>query len=109
MDELDRLGFGRRKRASGGSMADVLELSSPLRELVTWMMRRDRCDLSDVAAYLEEDESRARRLVDDLVDRGFVTRVEASGGERYQARPDIRSQRRLPPNLWRALDDLGES
>jgi len=109
MDKLEGLDFGRRRKPAGGSMADVLELSSPLRELVTWMMRRDRCDLSDVAEYLDADESRARRLVDDLVDRGFVTRIEVAGDERFQARPDIRSQRRLPPNLWRALDDLGES
>lgn len=85
----------------------MLELSSPLRELVTWMMRRDRCDLSDVAEYLHENENRARNLCEDLVDRGFVTRVDAP--DVYQARPSIRSQRRLSSNVWSALDDLGES
>ena len=104
-DEMCR----RKVTTTSLSMADVLELPDPLRQLVTWMMRRESSDLTGIAEHLGQDEDAARQAVTELADRGFVTEVEAGdGGEEYRARPAGRQKRRAPRDLWGALDDTAE-
>lgn len=86
-------------------MADVLELPAPLRDLVTWMMRRDACSLSEIASRLGESETDVHDELAGLIRRGFVTRIDT---DRYQARPAARSRRGMPRGLWQALGDLDE-
>lgn len=90
----------------GASMADVLALPAQLRDLVTWMMQREICSLNEIATRLGISLEEARQTIEGLVERGLA---QHAGDDRYRSRPAGRTRRRVPSDLWKALDSLDES
>ena len=50
-----------QERTAGRTMADVLALPDPLRQLATWMLRQDAVSLEKVVAHLGRRRSRSVR------------------------------------------------
>ena len=94
-----------RDKAAGLSMADILALPDPLRELVNWMLRKDVVSLQDAMARVGQDEATTRSTLAALVDKGFVREMLIRGEPHYKVRITSRARRALPSNLWRALDE----
>ncbi|MCI0407065.1 MAG: hypothetical protein L0191_00655, partial [Acidobacteria bacterium] len=90
--------------ATGLRMADVLTLPDALRQLVTWITRRGEVSLADVAAHSGQDMDAARTSVDTLEVQGFVRRIEGEAGLRYGTLLAPKRGRRLPPEVWKGLD-----
>ena len=94
-----------RDKAAGLSMADVLALPDPLRELVNWILRKNVVSLQDAMAQVGQDEATTRSMLASLVDKGFVREMLIRGEPHYKVRIASRTRRALPSNLWRALDE----
>jgi hypothetical protein len=90
---------------TGLHIADVLTLPDPMRQLVTWMSRRGEVTPREVAGYVRQDQDAALKMLETLLEQGFVRRVDGNGEPRYRPRLAARRGRRLPP----ALDDLGKN
>ncbi len=94
-----------RDKAAGLSMADILGLPDPLRELVNWMLRKNVVSLQDAMAQVGQDEATTHSTLATLVDKGFVREMQIRGETHYKVRISSRARRALPSNLWRALDE----
>ena len=93
-----------RDKAAGLSMADILDLPDPLRQLMNWLMRQEEAGLAEVAAYIKEDEAETRAMLDELVEKGFVRQLHISGKLTYRVRLASRRRSQLSLDIWRALD-----
>ncbi|MBE9129668.1 MULTISPECIES: transcriptional regulator [unclassified Coleofasciculus] len=87
----------------GLTMADILILPPRQRRIVNWMMRWKDCTLSEVAAYLDENESVVHPELDALVQQGFVQEMQVAGGSRYYIKLARRKGRQMPEMLQQAL------
>ncbi len=86
-DMLERLQreLETQEKTAGLSMTDILAYSEPLRGLVKWLVRNSESKLSDVAAYMEQDDDAARSILTKLMEKGWVRPVETEGEEpRYR-------------------------
>ena len=93
----------QRDKASGLTMADVLDLPDSLRSLVNWIMRKEEVTLEEVTEYLSQDDKSAQTMITSLVEKGFVREFVVKGVHRYRVRIASRQKRELPPNLWNAI------
>jgi hypothetical protein len=90
-------------------MSDLLTLPDPVSGLLNWMIRQEHVGLADVAAFLKQDEECARIVLADLGDQGFVREIEMRGTTTYRVRLAPKRGKKMPANLWQALDDKVES
>ncbi|MGH3145008.1 MAG: hypothetical protein ACRDTR_04315 [Rubrobacter sp.] len=95
---------------AGLDMAGVFELSDSQAGLIGWIVRQGTVSLAEAAEYTEQSESKARTLLEDLAERGFVTeRTDPEGQARYEARLATRRGRQGTRQLWQALSEESDS
>lgn len=92
------------EESAGLSMSDVLAQPEPLRGLLAWMLREEQVEFSAMVAFLQQDETAARSLLDDLVKRGHVQQVSREDKVYYAVRLVSQRKRQLPGELWDQLD-----
>lgn len=90
-------------------MADMLSLPDAERQLMNWILRQGEVDLTQVAAHLNQEADAAQRLLQPLVERGFVSQRTAQGSSRYQARLVPRQGLQLRQDIRNALDTLRDT
>ena len=93
-----------REKAAGLSMADILDLPDPLRRLMNWLMRQEEAGLTEVAAFIQEDEAETLAMLDELTEKGFVRKLQISGKLYYRVRLASRRRSQLSLDIWQALD-----
>ena len=95
---------------SGLDMSGIFELSESQAGLIGWMVRQGTVSVAEAAGYTEQGESETRSLLQDLVERGFVSeRASHEGESRYEARLATRRGRRGAEQLWQALREENDS
>lgn len=75
------------------TIADVLTLPNVERRLVNWLVRQQSATLSEIAAYISQDETSTQVVLEGLIKDGFVARVSQDGQVHYE--PRLRSRRSL--------------
>ena len=75
------------------TIADVLTLPNGERRLVNWLVRQQSATLSEIAAYISQDESSTQTVLEGLTKQGFVGQVDQNGQAHYE--PRLRSRRSL--------------
>ncbi len=98
-----------REQSPGLRMSDLLTLPEPLAGLLNWMIRQVQVGLDDVAAFLQRDEEEARTVLAGLREKGFVREIEMRGMTTYRVRLAPKRGRKMPADLWQALDDRVET
>jgi len=83
-------------------MSDLLTLPEPLSGLLNWMIRQGSAALADIVAFLGEDEARARLLLADLLDKGWIRELEIHGVTQYRVRLAPKRGCAVPGKLWQA-------
>jgi hypothetical protein len=97
------VGFGGEWVGAGVHLGDLADLDDARRTLVAWMTGRGEVSLEEVVAHRGGDAAEARTLLDELVAQGAVDPVDTPAG-RYRVRLAARHPRRLPGEIWQALD-----
>jgi hypothetical protein len=97
-----------REKSPGLSMADLLTLPEPQSGLLKWMTRQRAVAYEDVVAFLGGDEAQARRVLAELLEKGWILELEIRGVTQYRVRLAPKRGRALPGNLWQALSDKVE-
>jgi len=90
--------------ASGLDLAEAIVLPDPMRQLVTWLMRREHATLAELAECTGQDHDTTRAMLTTLVRQGFVQVTDTDGGARYRIRLGLRHRRQLSQEIWHALD-----
>ncbi len=98
-----------REQSPGLRMSDLLALPEPQCGLLNWMIRHTQVDLAQAAAFLQQGEEGTRSVLADLRERGFVREIEMRGVTTYRVRLAPKRGKKMPADLWQALDDMVES
>lgn len=93
-----------RGTPSTRTMADLLFLPDIERSLMNWLLRQQSATLAEVAAHLNNTETVAQHLLTELTNQGFVQLVEQADQPYYQPKLTIRKGRKVPTNIWDALE-----
>jgi hypothetical protein len=97
------VGFGGEWTGAGVHLGDLADLDDSRRALITWMTRRGEVSLDEVVAHRGGDAGQGRAVLDDLVGQGFVQPLDGPT-HRYRVRLAARHARRVPDEIWRALE-----
>jgi predicted ArsR family transcriptional regulator len=92
-----------RESQEGITPADLLNLSTPLRRLMNRITREGSLTVAAAAGQVEESEGNAREMLDALVEKGYLERVEQDEGWVYRTRFARKRGRELPAGIWSAL------
>jgi glutamate dehydrogenase (NAD(P)+) len=93
-----------QEKTAGGSMAGIVALPDPLRQLVNWITRRNEVRFAQVVAHTGQDEAVVRTMLDMLVEQGFVRETDVAGESCYRIRLAPKRGRELPRDIWQLLD-----
>ena len=88
----------------GRHLTDTLALPESLRQLLNWIMRQGEVSAAAIAAHLEQNREVVRPLLDELVEQGFVQEIDREGERLFRPQLSHRRQRRLPEDIWEALE-----
>ena len=102
-DEIDS-----QEQQDGISPVDLLDLPSALSSIIKKIIRHNGMRLSQIAEELEQDPADTQKTLDELVEKGYVRRVEVKEEVWYKARFAQKRSRTVSSGLWKALDNLGE-
>jgi len=94
-----------REKQDGISPADLLDLSPPLRRLMNRITRQEELSAAAAAEHLGESPAAARKMLDALVDKGYLEREKRKEGWVYRTRFARKRGRNLPVGIWSALDE----
>ena len=89
----------RRDTPPERTMADVLELPENLRPIIDYLIEQGESELPEVAAHIGQEETSTHTLLTDLIDKGFVQELVASGKHSYRVRLVSRRRIRFPLDL----------
>jgi DNA-binding MarR family transcriptional regulator len=92
-----------REKQEGITPADLLDLSPQLRRLMSYITRQGSMTAEAAAEYLEETPANARQMLNALVEKGYLERVEREEGWIYRTRFARKRGRDLPAGIWSAL------
>jgi len=96
----------------GLTMADLVALPEDQRRLVNWLLRqgtmkRQAVTAAEAATHLGQDETKIRNMLDVLVSEGLVKAsgdVARAGDARYEVCLTLRRGRKIPEEIWKALE-----
>ena len=100
-DEIDARG-----RQEGLSPIDLLDLPPGLAAIAKKIVRRNGMNLAEIATEMGQEPAAAQAVLDDLVAKGLIRKVEVSGETWYKAHFARKADKKLSTGVWSALDNL---
>ena len=92
-----------RQCVAGITATDLLALSPELRRIINLIMRRSGMSLTEAVFELDMRPSEAKRLLDMLVEKGYLKVFEMKGEQIYKAFLARTHGREVPLDVWEAL------
>lgn len=101
-DEIDARG-----RQEGLSPIDLLDLPPGLATIAKKkIVRRNGLSLTEIATEMGQTPEEAQAVLDELVSKGLIRKVEVSGEIWYKAHFARKADKKLSTGVWNALDNL---
>lgn len=98
-----------REKREGITLAELLDLSPPLRRLMNRITRHGELSLSDAAAELEEPLEETQSMLNSLVEKGYLLREKQESDWIYRTRFARKRGTSLPPGIWSALSPKAQA
>lgn len=92
-----------REKHEGITPADLLDLSEPLRRLMSRITREGEMTVEVAAEQVGESPENAREMLDALVEKGYLEREAREEGWVYRTRFARKRGREIPAGIWSAL------
>ena len=93
-----------REHKAGLSPVDLLDLPPELAAVIRKIVRKNGLRLADLATELNQTSAAVQKNLDELVEKGYVRRVEVKDEIWYKARFRRRTDKPLSSTVWNALD-----
>lgn len=93
-----------RERQEGITLADLLDLPTPLRRLMNRITRERELTVEAAAEHLGESSVNTRQMLDGLVEKGYLEREKREEGWVYRTRFARKRGREIPAGIWSALE-----
>ena len=94
-----------RDKREGITLAELLDLPTPLRRLMKQITRKGEMSADDAAKFVDETPEDASQMLNSLVEKGYLEREQREGQWYYRIRFARKRGRSLPPGIWSALGD----
>lgn len=98
--ELDAL-----ENVTGVSMSDLVAFPENLRQVLNWMIRKKVFQLEDLEKFIATEESAARPLVEEMLEKGLLEEIGDQEDEQFRVQMKTSRNYRVPSNIWQALDE----
>ncbi len=92
-----------RDEREGISPAELLDLSPALLKLMSHITRQGELTIAQAAAHVEKSPANTTKMLDGLVEKGYLDREERAEGWVYRTRFARTRSRELPLGIWSAL------
>jgi DNA-binding MarR family transcriptional regulator len=92
-----------KEQQEGITPADLLELPAPLRTLLRRIIRHGDITVDEAAEHLQESPTNAGKMLDKLVEKGYLEREAQKEDWIYRIRFGHKRGRQLPAGIWSAL------
>ena len=92
-----------REEQDGISPADLLDLSPELRRLMVRITRDVELSAKDAAEHIGDTIEGSRKMLDALVEKGYLEREERKEDWFYSTRFAHKRGRDIPVGIWSAL------
>ena len=97
-----------REQPGGLSPIDLLGLPPTLASVIQKIIRKNGMKLEEIATALDQSLEETQKALDELVDQGYVRRVEVKQELWYKARFGRKADKTLHQSVRSALDGLIE-
>ncbi len=97
-----------REQQGGLSPVDLLDLPPALATIIKKIVRRNGMKLAEIATALNQSPEDTQKALDELVDKGYIRRVEVKQEVWYKAHFRRKTDKPLDHSFWSALDSLIE-
>jgi ribosomal protein L40E len=94
----------QKDQSKGMRTTDLLEFPKQQMLLVRYVTREGEVTLKAAAEHLGETPAEAQQMLDALIEKEYLERVEKNGDWIYQIHLAHKSARGLPPGIWNALE-----
>ncbi|VVB70666.1 Uncharacterised protein [uncultured archaeon] len=98
---LEISGISKKK---GFTMAELLDLRAPLRSIVLELTKSGNSTSSDLSARMGIDEEALIKKLDTLKEMGYVNELVENGEKKYEVVMAGRQPRKVPLDIWSALE-----
>ena len=102
-DEIDS-----REQPDGLSPIDLLDMSPALAAVIQQIIRKNGMKLDQIATALDQSPQETQKALDELVEKGYVRRVEVKEDIWYKAHFGRKADKTLHDSVWAALDNIVE-
>jgi DNA-binding MarR family transcriptional regulator len=85
-------------------LADLLDLSPPLRRLMNRITREGQMSVQDAADLLEDTPENTQKTLNAFVEKGYLEREQVEGTWVYRTRFARTRPRKIPSGVWSALE-----
>ena len=93
-----------REQQKGLSPIVLLDLPAALATVIQKIVRKNGMNLAEIAAELDQTPEETQAVLDELVQKGYVRRVEVKQEIWYKAYFGRKADKTLSANVWSALD-----
>lgn len=93
---------------NGLSPIDLLDIPEGLAAVVNRVIRSKGMKAEDIAKEIGKSDLEARQLLDDLVEKGYLRRVELDAEIWYKVQFGRKADKALSQHLWSALDSAAD-
>jgi predicted ArsR family transcriptional regulator len=97
-----------QEKQEGITLADLLDLSAPLRRLMGRITREGEMTVEAAAELLGESPANARKTLDALVEKGYLERKQQRESWVYRVRFARKRGRDIPVGIWSALEQRAQ-
>lgn len=98
-----------RDKNEGLSPIDLLDMPEALAGVINHIIRKNGMKLEDIAEELGQPVAETQTMLDELVQKGYIRRVEVRDEEIwYKAQFGRKADKALSMSIWSALDGVVE-
>jgi DNA-binding MarR family transcriptional regulator len=95
--------ISEREKREGISLAELLDLSPPLRRLMNRITRHGELSLTHAANELGQSREETQTMLTSLVEKGYLLREKRESEWIYRTRFARKRGTSLPPGIWSAV------
>ena len=97
-----------REQQEGISPVDLLDLPPALAIIIKKIIRKNGMKLTEIATALNQSPEETQKALDELVENGYIRRIEVKKEIWYKAFFKRKADKTLDHSFWSALDDIVE-
>ena len=99
--------LGSIDASDGLDMSEILSITDDLRQLLTWMIRKNRFDSKEVMAHFSLKKHQVRQLIFTLKTKGFIEETKSDNPRQEEFHVNVKQGRnyRVPTGIWKVFDE----